>query len=46
MNENCDYCGRDVYVAWRADPYAEEIEGDSTHYWLCDDCWGIQADEV
>ncbi len=27
-----------VSVSWRSDPYAEEIHGDTTKMWLCDDC--------
>jgi hypothetical protein len=25
-------------VEWRTDPFAEEIHGDSTLMWLCDEC--------
>jgi hypothetical protein len=36
--EPCEACGSIKDVSFTADPYASEIHGDDTQYWLCADC--------
>lgn len=39
-------CGATEDVAFTADPYQEEINGDSTMYWICGTCWRESADDI
>jgi hypothetical protein len=33
-----DIFSKENMVSWRTDPFAEEIHGDYTRMWLCDEC--------
>lgn len=43
----CEFCGRDdVPTTLIADPFAEEINGDDTEHWICDDCYQASCWEI
>lgn len=45
----CDNCGGffDLdCIRWGPDPFAEEIRGDDTPLWLCDDCYHESCMEI
>ena len=35
-----------IMVSYRPDPFDEEIRGDFTNHWLCDDCYYDSAMEI
>lgn len=42
----CEGCGTTTDVIYGPCPYAEDVEGDSTPVWLCDECEAARADDI
>jgi hypothetical protein len=38
QRKRCSSCHRVRPCAFVSDPFADEVRGDKTRYWLCDDC--------
>lgn len=43
----CEYCGQDKEdVILRPDPFDLEVDGDTTEYYMCDDCAEERSREI
>lgn len=46
LPQPCKDCRTTVGVTFAPEPFAEEVHGDTTLVWMCDDCRTLSAREV
>lgn len=44
--KKCEYCGSTKNVSYDINPYDDDINGDDTKHWICDDCFKDMADDI
>lgn len=45
--QKCEHCGKQSDdVQYRADPFIEEINGETLMEWICDDCYQQSYDDI
>ena len=42
----CSDCQQQRKCRYGPHPYREDIDGDETPCWLCDDCWQVACDDI
>lgn len=42
----CEDCGEIKECTWTSDPFRDEIYGDETKHWLCEDCCFDSAQDI
>lgn len=43
---SCEGCGTRTSISYAPSPFAQDVHGDDTPCWLCDECSAQQADDI